>query len=91
MNEIAYVIIRVAVILIWVLQGAMFIRAIMSWIPGLDENKFGDFLYALTEPVIMPVRALLDRIPLFQGLPIDMSFLFTYLLLSLLSMLLGGL
>ena len=90
MNEIAYVVIRVAVILIWVLQAAMFVRAIMSWIPGLDENKFGDFLYALTEPVITPVRALLDRIPLCQGFPIDMSFLFTYLLLSILSMLLGG-
>ena len=91
MNEIAYVIIQVAVTLIWVLQAAMFVRAIMSWFPGLDDNKFGDFLYALTEPVILPVRALLDRIPLFQGLPIDMSFLFTYLLLSLLSMFLGGL
>ena len=58
MNEIAYIIIRVAVTMIWVLQAAMFVRAIMSWIPGLDENKFGDFLYALTEPFIVPVRAL---------------------------------
>ena len=91
MNEIAYVIIQVAVTLIWVLQAAMFVRAIMSWIPGLDENKFGDFLYAVTEPFIVPVRALLERLPFFQGLPFDMSFLFTYLLLSLLSMLLGGL
>ena len=91
MKEIAYIIIQVAVTLIWALQTAMFLRAIMSWIPGLDENKFGDFLYAITEPFIVPVRALLDRIPLFQGFPLDMSFLFTYLLLSLISMLLGGL
>lgn len=91
MNEIAYIIIRVAVTMIWVLQAAMFVRAIMSWIPGLDENKFGDFLYALTEPFIVPVRALLDRIPFLQGFPLDMSFLVTYLLLSLLSMFLGGL
>lgn len=91
MNEISYVVVNVAVILIWVLQAAMFLRAIMSWIPGLDENKFGDFLYAVTEPFIVPIRAILDRIPLFQGFPLDMSFLFTYLLLSLLSMLLGGL
>ena len=91
MEEIAYIIIRLAMIMIWVLQGAMFIRAIMSWIPGADENRFGDFLYAITEPFIVPVRAILDRIPLFQGFPLDMSFLFTYLLLSLLSMFLGGL
>ena len=91
MEEIAYIIIRLAMIMIWVLQGAMFVRAIMSWIPGADENRFGDFLYAITEPFIVPVRAILDRIPLFQGFPLDMSFLFTYLLLSLLSMFLGGL
>ena len=91
MNEIAYIIVNLAILMVWILQGAMFIRAIMSWIPGLDENKFGDFLYALTEPFIVPVRAVLDRIPLFQGFPIDMSFLITYLLLSLLSMFLGGL
>lgn len=91
MEEIAYIIIRLATIMIWVLQSAMFIRAIMSWIPGADENRFGDFLYAITEPFIVPVRAILDRIPLFRGFPLDMSFLFTYLLLSLLSMFLGGL
>lgn len=91
MNGIAYVIINAAKILLWALQAAMFIRAIMSWFPGLDDNKFGDFLYALTEPVIAPMRALLFRIRLFQELPIDMSFLFTYLLLSLISMFLGNL
>lgn len=91
MNEFAYVIIHLAVLLIGILQVAMFIRAIMSWIPGLDDNKFGDFLYALTEPVIAPVRAVLFRFRFFSELPIDMSFLIAYLLLSLISMFLGGL
>lgn len=91
MKEFAYVIIRLAISMIGILQLAMFVRAMLSWIPGADENKFGDFLYALTEPFIMPVRALLDKIPFFQGFPIDMSFFFTFILLSLLSTLLGGL
>lgn len=90
MNEISYVVIRLAVTLISVLQLAMFVRAILSWIPGADENKLGDFLYAITEPFILPVRAILDRIPLFQGFPLDMSFFFTFILLSILSTLLGG-
>ena len=90
MNEISYVVIRLAVTLISVLQLAMFVRAILSWIPGADENKLGDFLYAVTEPFIVPVRAILDRIPLFQGFPMDMSFFFTFILLSILSSLLGG-
>lgn len=91
MNEIAYVIIRLAISLIGILQLAMFVRAILSWIPGADENRFGDFLYALTEPFIVPVRAILDRIPFFQGFPLDMSFFFTFILLSILSTILGGL
>lgn len=91
MSEISYVVIRLAITMISVLQMAMFVRAILSWIPGADENKFGDFLYALTEPFITPVRAILDRIPLFQGFPLDMSFFFTFILLSILSTLLGGL
>jgi hypothetical protein len=38
----------------------------------------------------MPIRAILDRIPLFHGFPLDMSFFFTFILLSILSTLLGG-
>ena len=90
MNEISYVVIRLAITMISVLQLAMFARASLSWIPGADENKLGDFLYALTEPFIMPIRAILDRIPLFHGFPLDMSFFFTFILLSILSTLLGG-
>ena len=91
MNEIAYVIIRLSITLIGILQLAMFVRAILSWIPGADENRLGDFLYALTEPFIVPIRAILDRIPFFQGFPLDMSFFFTFILLSILSTILGGL
>ena len=86
-----YVLQSVIVISIDILLIAMFVRAILSWIPGADENKLGDFLYAVTEPFITPVRAILDRIPLFQGFPLDMSFFFTFILLSILSTLLGGL
>jgi uncharacterized protein YggT (Ycf19 family) len=35
----------------------------------------------MTEPVIAPVRKFLWRMGWFQGLPIDMSFMVTYLLL----------
>ena len=91
MSVISYVVIRLAITMISVLQLAMFVRAILSWIPGADENKLGDFLYAVTEPFITPVRVILDRIPLFQGFPLDMSFFFTFILLSILSTLLGGL
>ena len=76
------------VLILSVFQLAMLIRAIMSWFPG-DSNKFEIFLYAITEPLILPVRKLFERLNWFQELPIDVSFFVTYLLLSLVLVLLA--
>jgi len=85
--ELILIVLRNTVqVLILALQLAMFIRAIFSWFP-MDENKFTDFLYAVTEPVILPVRLLFERLGWFQNLPIDISFFVTFLILSLI----GGL
>ena len=74
-----------AYILITVIQAAMFVRAIMSWFP-FGEGKFSAFLYALTEPIIYPIRALFDKMNWGVGLPIDIPFFITFLLLSFISM-----
>jgi len=54
-----------------------------------DENRLMDFLYTVTEPFIVPIRALLDKLGWFSGLPIDISFMVAYLLISLLTLLLS--
>ena len=76
------------VLILTALQLAMLVRAIMSWFPG-DSNKFEIFLYAITEPLILPVRKLFERLNWFQELPIDVSFFVTYLLLSIVLVLLA--
>jgi uncharacterized protein YggT (Ycf19 family) len=76
------------VLILSLFQLAMLIRAIMSWFPG-DSNKFEIFLYAITEPLILPVRKLFERLNWFQELPIDISFFVTYLLLSIVLVLLA--
>ena len=60
---------------------AMTARAILSWFP-MDSNKFTDFLYAVTEPFIYPVRMLFQKMNWFSGLPIDISFLVSYMIIS---------
>lgn len=62
-------------------QLAMLARAILSWFPV--ENRIVDFLYTVTEPFIYPVRILFERMNWFQNLPIDISFMVSYLLISL--------
>lgn len=75
---------QVVIILLMTVQFAMLGRAILSWFP--IDNKLVDFLYAITEPFIRPVRMLFEKMNWFSGLPIDMSFLFTYIIISVVLM-----
>lgn len=84
MSSGLYVVLRCAVLFIDVISIAMFIRAILSWIFVEGQTKIGSFLYVVTEPIIMPVRALCERFGWFRGLPMDMPFFITALLLLLL-------
>lgn len=61
----------------------MLVRAILSWIPPTG-GKWVDLLYMVTEPVVAPIRALLDRWGFFRHSPIDFSFVFAFLLIGLL-------
>ena len=87
MSIVFHVVADVVVLLLSAIQLAMLVRAILSWFP-MDSNKFVDFLYGITEPFIIPIRSLFQKMNWFQNLPIDISFLVTYLLISLVSMLL---
>ena len=59
--------------LIMILEIAMLVRAVMSWFP-FGEGRIGDFVYAVTEPFIVPVRALLERFEFVRNSPLDIPF-----------------
>ena len=89
-----YLIAKVVSILLALELDAMLLRAILSW---FDTGR-GGFISALTgiltmvtEPIILPVRFLLSRIPAASNLPIDLSFFITFILLSLLQVFLPAL
>ena len=60
---------------------AMFVRAIMSLFMVNESNKIFMLVFTITEPFIIPVRMILDRFGWFQGLPIDVSFMITSMLI----------
>lgn len=61
----------------------MLLRAILSFIMvGDEEGPLMGMLYAVTEFFVAPVRAVCDRFGWFEGLPLDMSFFITAILLS---------
>lgn len=63
-------------------------RAILSWLFFAEDGALINFLYAMTEPLIMPIRALLNRFETIENLPIDISFLVTVMLMSVVQVLL---
>jgi YggT family protein len=83
-----YLIRTTAVVLISAIELAMFARAILSWFDQTGESRISMFLYAVTEPVILPVRKLCERMHWFEGVPLDIPFMLTWLILMVLQMLL---
>ena len=48
---------------IYVLSILIFIRAIISWIPGVIDPRgpIAEFLITVTEPILAPIRSLMPR------------------------------
>ena len=88
MTTVLYFIAKLISILLEVVSTAMLIQALMSFFMPGDDNRFYLFLHAITEPFVMPVRFILNKLGLLEDSPIDWSFFTTYMLLSLLEMLL---
>ena len=86
LSGVLYVVCTALALLVDVLWFALFLRAILSWFPpNSKENVIRNFVYTVTEFFIAPVRAFLDRFDWVRRTPLDISFLVTYILLSLLS------
>lgn len=85
MNGGLWVLLRFILLMLDVISIAMLARAVLSWFSMGEQTKIGTFLYVVTEPVIQPIRNLCARFGWFQGLPLDMPFLISVVLLSLVS------
>ena len=88
MKGLLYVLIGVVRFGVGAIQLCMFIRAVMSWFPVDDDNPILVFTYSVTEPFIVPVRMLLERFGIGDDSPIDVAFLLTIILLSVLTIVL---
>ena len=59
---------------------SLLIRVILSWFPVFKPNRFSDFIFQITEPILSPIRSL---IPVNQS-GIDFSPLILFIILNLL-------
>ena len=88
MTAFIYVVTKLVSVFLGAEQLLMMFRAVLSWLPVDEDSDISNFLFAMTEPVIYPVRMLLDRFEGLDEFPIDLSFITSFMLLSLVQMLL---
>ena len=80
MTATLYVLASTVSLALNVIYFSMFLQAILSWFV-MEDAPIMRVLTVITAPVVVPVRAVLSRIPAMQGLPIDLSFLIAFVLL----------
>ena len=88
MTSFIYVVTKLVSVFLGAEQLLMMFRVVLSWLPVDEDSDISNFLFAMTEPVIYPVRMLLDRFEGLDEFPIDLSFIISFMLLSLVQMLL---
>lgn len=64
---------------------AIFARVIISWLPIPRDNVVIRFIYQITEPIMAPIRGIIERSALGKSLQmIDLSPIVAFLLIDLL-------
>lgn len=64
----------------------IFVRVLLSWFPGASYTSFGRLLYTLTEPMMEPVRRMMDKSPLGGGTVVDFSPVIVLFILDIIQM-----
>jgi len=81
-----YVIKLALSIFIRIVNSLILVRVLLSFFPSLRYSKITDFINQLTEPILAPCRALLDKLGLGMGM-VDFSPILAYMILRFVQML----
>ena len=66
------------------IQWAIFARVIISWIPIPRDNNIIRLLYQITEPILAPLRSIIQRSALGRSMMLDFSPVLAFLIISFL-------
>ncbi len=69
-------------LLLRIIDSLILVRVLLSFFPTLQSSRISYFIYQMTEPILAPCRAILDRLGLGMGM-IDFSPILAFLLLGL--------
>lgn len=57
-------------------------RAILPFFPVDEDGPLISFVFTVTEPLVAFSRSVLDRIPAFASMPVDLSLVFSLLIIA---------
>lgn len=87
-----YTLVKALYLLFNIIEIALVIRAVLSWIPNISrENPLIVLISQVTEPLLSPVRALVEKSSFGRNSMIDISPLIVFLILEVLKRMLIGL
>lgn len=54
---------ELVIMTIYVMTFMIFIRAILSWVPGIIDPRgpIAEFFFTVTEPILAPIRSIMPR------------------------------
>ena len=91
MNNLQALLLHAVDICFFLLEMLILVRILLSWIVGYQGGSVMRLLYNLTEPILQPVRNMVDKSPLGGGVGLDFSPVFALILLRLVKALLMAL
>jgi len=71
------------VALLRVIDSLILVRVLLSFFPTLQSSKISYFVYQMTEPIMAPCRAILEKFGLGMGM-MDFSPILAFLLINFL-------
>ncbi|GFI61492.1 hypothetical protein IMSAG049_00651 [Clostridiales bacterium] len=69
-----------------VLYILIIIRVLLSWIPNSRYSTIGNLIYTLTEPIMGPVKRMMDKSPIGGGMMLDFSPVIALFILDIIQM-----
>lgn len=80
MNFILY---RTVSIVFSVIELVILARVLLSWIPINKSSRIVEFLYMITEPILGPIRGMIEKSPFGKNMMFDFSPIIAFLLIRL--------
>jgi YggT family protein len=87
-----YYALRTIELFLYALEILILVRVLLSWVPRAYNNPFAKFIIQITEPILAPIRKLIEK-SIFggKGNVLDFSPLIAFLLLRILQSLVNTL